>query len=105
MSFGGMKTVRSFMVALALLAAAYLMTAGIVFDFTSSAVPFDEESYRGRTVAIGPKPRAWVPRSASGVDVVGGFRYEPTNWPFVLWKPICIGYLRVMGLELPVAWR
>jgi len=83
----------------------YVLLPAVVFDFSSVAVPFDEETYHGRPVAIGPRPRAWVPGAAHGWDMPGGIDYEAGSWPFQVWKPVCLLYLQFRGFERPAIWR
>ena len=60
----------------------YLILPLAVFDFTSVAVPFDEERFGTQKVAIGPKPYWWVPGASHDFDIPGGFGYSPEGWPF-----------------------
>ena len=83
----------------------YLVMALAIFDFTGHASPYDEETFEGRTVAIGPRPRLGMPGATRGWDVSGGFDYSEDAWPFVVWKPVCVGYCRARGFELPASWR
>src|SRR5258706_13175132 len=85
---------KRFGVTVAVLAGLYLVLPLVVFDFTSIAAPFDEDNFGNQPVAIGPKPRWWIPKVAHDFDVPGGFGYAPSGWPFVLWKPLCVGFLR-----------
>ena len=90
---------------MAILAAVYLLLPLLVFDFTSTAVPFDEENHEDQMVAIGPRPWPWVPRAAYDLDIPGGFSYSPDGWPFVVWKPICVAFVKFRGDALPAQWR
>lgn len=83
----------------------YLLLPLVIFDFTGKAVPDGEDNYAGKSVAIGPRPRSWVPGAAHGYDIPGGADYDPRGWPFRLWKPLCILYCKVHGYALPVEWR
>lgn len=83
----------------------YIAGSLVVFDFFSTAAPFDEDTHNGKSVAIGPKPRSWVPRVSSDFDIPGGVGYSPENWPFVVWKPVCLIYLKIKGYEKPAQWR
>jgi len=76
-----------------------------VFDFSSIAVPYDEENHAGKKVAIGPRPRWWVPFAARHIDLPGGADYSPDGWTFQIWKPICVMFCRAKGYELPAEWR
>lgn len=84
---------------------AYLVLPLAIFDFTSIAVPYDEENHAGRSVAIGPRPRSWVPFAAHDIDIPGGADYSPDGWTFRLWKPICVAFCTANGYELPAEWR
>src|SRR5688500_16542632 len=83
----------------------YLVLPLIIFDFGSTAVPYDEETFGDKQVAIGPRPYAWVPRAAYDLDIPGGFSYDVSGWPFRVWKPICIAFVKLKGLALPGEWR
>jgi hypothetical protein len=83
----------------------YLLLPLAVFDFSSTAFPYDEDNFDSRQVAIGPLPREWVPGAMRGFDIPGGPDYSPDSWPFVLWKPICEIYCRAKGFALPCKWR
>lgn len=83
----------------------YLVAPLLVFDFSSSAVPFDEDNHAGRSVVIGPRPRTWVPFATHSTDYPGGADYSPSDWPFRVWKPLCVAYARHGGHELPAEWR
>jgi hypothetical protein len=100
-----MKVSRKVWVPLAALLVLYISGPVVVFDFSSTAVPFDEEYHNGKEVAIGPRPRAWVPFAAFEYDAPGGFDYAPDRWPFVVWKPLCLAYLLAHGYERPSEWR
>ena len=76
-----------------------------VFDSTSSAVPCDEENFGSQKVAIEPKPHWWVPKAAYDFDVPGGFGYDPSGWPSVVWKPLCLAFVKAKGFALPAGWR
>ena len=103
--FAEMKARRRFWVPVAAMLAGYLLLPMVVFDFSSAAVPFDEENHNGREVAIGPRPWSWAPWAAHDFHWPGGSGYAPNGWPFVVWKPLCLGYLRFRGYEPPAAWR
>lgn len=100
-----MKALKHFGGGVLVLAGLYVLLPLVVFDFTSAAVPHDEENFGTQEVAIGPKPRWWVPKAAYDLDVPGGFSYDPSGWPFVVWKPICVAFLKFKGYALPVEWR
>src|SRR4051812_15304844 len=84
---GDMKRVKKVGLVIAVTLALYLVLPFIVFDFSSVAAPWDEENFGSQQVAIGPRPRWWVPGAARHWDFPGGFDYEPDGWVFVVWKP------------------
>jgi len=100
-----MKRLKKIAIGTAIAAILYLILHVVIFDFSSVAVPFDEENYGGKQVAIGPKPRWWVPKASHGLDIPGGYDFDTTGWPFIVWKPICIWYVKSEGYALPAAWR
>jgi hypothetical protein len=83
----------------------YLLLPLVIFDFSSVAVPYDEENHSGRSVAIGPRPRDWVPLVARDVDIPGGADYSPDSWMFQIWKPVCVEFCKAKGYALPARWR
>jgi hypothetical protein len=100
-----MKRIKKIGAAFAVVAALYVLLPFVLFDFSSVAVPYDEENFGSQQVAIGPKPRWWIPRAARHLDIPGGFDYEPSGWTFVVWKPLCIAFDRAHGYALPAEWR
>ena len=104
-TFAKMNPRSRWLKALGILAAAYAILPLVVFDFGSPAVPYDEDNYDGRSVAIGPRPWWWVPFAAHGFDIPGGADYSPNGWAFRLWKPICLLYCQYHGYALPCEWR
>jgi len=100
-----MKHRRELAIGAAAVAGLYLLLAAIVFDFTSMAHPYDEENFGGQTVAIGPKPRSWIPGATRSIDIPGGADYDESAWPFVVWKPLCVVYVKARGHALPSGWR
>jgi hypothetical protein len=100
-----MKIHRRILFSIVTVAAVYVVAPLLIFDFSSAAVPFDEDNHDGNSVVIGPRPRAWVPFSTHSMDYPGGADYSPSSWPFQVWKPICIAYSRHGGHELPADWR
>lgn len=100
-----MITPRKVWIPLAVTVVVYILAPILVFDFSSPAVPFDEEYHDEKKVAIGPRPRTWIPGATHDFDVPGGFSYAPEGWPFVVWKPLCLAYLQTHGYEKPAEWR
>jgi len=88
-----------------LLALTYLLMPLLMFDFTETARPFDEEYCGAREVAIGPRPYMWVPGGFRHLDIPGGPDYDVSCWPFRVWKPVCLAYLKIKGFEKPGQWR
>ena len=83
----------------------YMLGAVVVFDFDTAAHSWHEEKHGGKLVAIGPCPRTWVPWAARAHDFPGGFDYSVNEWPFRLWKPLCLTYCEINGYALPSEWR
>ena len=100
-----MKLLRHLGCILVAVGCLYAVVPLFIFELSSVAVPFDEDSYNGRQVAIGPRPRAWVPGASHDFDIPGGYGYAASGWPFKVWKPLCLGYLSLRGYERPAAWR
>jgi hypothetical protein len=100
-----MKRVKKIAVASGIMVALYVLLPVLIFDFSSVAVPYDEENFGSQQVAIGPRPRWWVPGTARHLDIPGGFDYEPSGWTFVVWKPLCIAFDSAHGYALPAGWR
>jgi hypothetical protein len=100
-----MKILKGAGVGVLMLGCLYLLLPLAVFDFTSTARPYDEDNFGGREVAIGPKPCWWIPKAAWKLDVPGGFSYDASGWPFVVWKPFCMAFLKVKGYAPPAQWR
>lgn len=83
----------------------YLFLPLLIFDFTSLAYSSDEEYHASGPVAIGPRPYWWVPRAAWKLDIPGGFSYNTSGWPFVVWRPLCLVFLKLKGYVPPREWR
>lgn len=83
----------------------YLLLPLAGFGFSSVAVPYDEENHAGRSVAIGPRPRWWLPFAARDIGIPGGADYSPDGSTFRLWKAICVAFCRAKGYEPPTCWR
>jgi len=90
---------------LAVAVGAYFLLPFVIFDFSSIATPYDEETFGKQQVVIGPRPRWWVPCAARHLDLPGGFDYQPSGWPFVVWKPLCIAFDKANGYAPPSQWR
>ena len=78
----------------------YVASFFVVFDLGDTAVSWDEESYLGRQVAIGPHPREVFCRPSHW-----GTCYDTGQWPFRLYRPLCEVWLRLKGFAPPVEWR
>jgi hypothetical protein len=100
-----MKALRRIGIGLAIWLGLYVLLPLAVFDFTSAAAAHDEDNFGNRQVAIGPMPRSWVPMASHDFDVPGGPSYEPSGWPFVVWKPFCVAFVKAKGYALPAEWR
>jgi hypothetical protein len=100
-----MKSLKRVGVFFAVIIGLYIVLPFVIFDFSSVAVPYDEENFGSQQVAIGPRPRSWIPHAARHLDIPGGFDYEPTAWPFVVWKPVCVAFDKAHGYALPRRWR
>ena len=100
-----MKRLKKVAVVCAIIIGLYLVLPLVIFDFSSVATPYDEENFGSQKVAIGPKPRWWVPGVARHLDIPGGFDYEASGWTFVVWKPLCVAFDRAHGYALPAEWR
>ncbi len=101
----GRRSFRKIVIGLAIAVGLYLLLPLLIFDFSSIAVPYDQENHDGKMVVIGPRPRWWVPGAARDLDIPGGFDYDTSGWPFVIWKPLCVFYDRAHGYALPAEWR
>lgn len=78
----------------------YIISFVIIFDLSTPAFDWDEENYKDRSVALGPRPR-WVFLRPYQWDVA----YDPGQWPFVVYRPLCQMWLRSHGYAPPVEWR
>jgi hypothetical protein len=100
-----MKRLKQIGAVFAVITTLYVLLPLVVFDFSSIAVPYDEENFGSQQVAIGPRPRSWVPGAARHLDIPGGFDYASSSWTFVVWKPLCVAFDRAHGYALPAEWR
>src|SRR5436190_13360364 len=85
----------------AIAACLYFLLPLAVFDFSSIAVPCDEEYLGNQQVVIGPRPHWWVPYAAHDFDWPGGYGYAPNGWTFVVWKPLCLWFIKAERLCAP----
>ena len=86
--------------------ALYMVLPLALFDFTQTAVPRNEEFFGTQSVAIGPLPRPWFARFiAADFDFPGGHGYDADGWAFVVWKPLCLWYVKRNGYAPPAEWR
>jgi hypothetical protein len=83
------------------LISAYLCSSLLVFDFTTDAYPFDVEFVGGKHASLGPAPRIWVPFGCWKYDIPGGPSWTGSEWPFLVYRPICVLFVRAHGYELP----
>ena len=82
----------------------YLGAAIMVFDFTGSARPRDEEYSGQRPVAFGPLPRAPFCRGAH-LDVPGGWDFDGREPIWIPFRPVCAIWRAVTGHAAPRNWR
>ena len=87
--------------ALLRLSLAYLIAAVFVFDFRTIAGTPDEDTFNGREVAIGPRPRLIFchPSAQDGVN------FSPRQWPFRVFAPVCLVWRKVTGFAPPAELR
>ena len=79
----------------------YILVALVVFDFTQTAFPYDEDNTPdGRPVALGPRPR-WFACSRAH----DSFNFEGREWPFVVFAPICSWWRSSHGYAPSAKWR
>jgi hypothetical protein len=78
----------------------YALAAVIVFDFSQPALPYDEENYQQRSVAIGPRPRR-----AICPPTWYGYYYEGREWPFLVFAPVCRIWQESKGYAPSAEWR
>jgi hypothetical protein len=78
----------------------YLVFPFILFDFTQPAYCYAEDQFEGRRVAFGPRPRWFlVPPTYHGL------LYDGTEWPFSLYRRLCLKWLSEHDYRLPSVWR
>lgn len=67
------------------LVVAYIGAAFMVFDFSKPAFPFNQDNRQDdRPVAFGPRPRErFCPPDWQGVY------WKGTEWPFIVFRPVC----------------
>ena len=78
----------------------YFLAAAVVFDFSETAYPYDEDHYAGQPVALGPRPRLPFCRRAHD-----GVNFEGREWPFVVFAPICSLWRARHGYAPAAEWR
>lgn len=76
------------------LGGAYLAGGLILFDLSSPAYAFDEETRNGRPVAIGPSPRGVFFRPTRY-----NIHFAGDEWPFAVYRPLCWLWCRARGFE------
>lgn len=72
----------------------YVGGALILFDTSSPAYAFDEETRNGRAVAIGPHPREVFTKPTHQNIHFGG-----NEWPFAIYRPVRWAWCKVKGFE------
>ncbi len=85
---------------LAVLLLLYVTAACVVFDFSKPANAFDEEEHNGRAVAFGPRPRGLFCKPS-----YAGMNYDGSEWPFLVFKPVCSAWRTNKGYEAPSKLR
>ncbi len=78
----------------------YVAGAFVAFDMRRPAYVYDEETFAGKEVAAGPRPRRWVCKPTHH-DVT----FEGNEWPFRVYKPLCWGWRLTKGYQPPVEER
>jgi hypothetical protein len=95
-----MKMLKRVMVVFFLGFVTYLLGGFIFFDLSKPAHAESEDNFRGREVAFGPRPRSWVcSPSWEGVAFSG------SEWPLVVYRPVCWIWRKINGFETPAPWR
>src|SRR2546426_123678 len=80
---------------------AYVAAAALVFDFSATAFPGDEDNTAdGRPVALGPRPRRVFCR-----PTVHDVCWEGREWPFVVFAPVCSWWRERHGYAPSAEWR
>jgi hypothetical protein len=78
----------------------YTLSAFIVFDMSKPARVFDEENYKGKEIALGPRPRRWACRPTHE-----GVTFDGNEWPFLVFRPVCAVWQLIKGYESPAEMR
>jgi len=85
---------------IAIIVTLYFFTFLIVFNLGAVAYPEEEDTFEGRTVAYGPRPR-----SIFAVQNPRTCGYKGDEWPFFVYRPLCFVYRMIRGLNAPAQWR
>src|SRR5262245_61158798 len=93
-------SVRRFLLSLLVVFGLYCLAPILLFDFSEAATPYDEETYGGRSVSFGPRPR-WIFCSPTYAN----FFFKGDEWALRAYKPLCIVWVRKKGYALPANWR
>ena len=75
----------------------YVLSAFVVFDFTSSAQHAEWEYYDGRPVAAGPRPRYPFDRGEN-LHIPGGWDYSGDEGVFRIYRPVVRVWQGVTGV-------
>jgi len=78
----------------------YALSAFVLLDWGKPAYASDEEIFNGKEVAFGPKPRSWVCRPSWE-----GVRFDGSEWPLAVYRPVCWIWRTMKGFETPARWR
>jgi hypothetical protein len=79
----------------------YFIGSIIVFDFSKAAFDAEEDTFNRKQVAYGPRPRHFFTKPQQR----DGLSYSGEEWPFLVYKPICIFWRVLGGYEKPGQWR
>ena len=86
----------------------YVLSAFVVFDFTSSAIHAEWETFDGRPVAAGPRPRYPFDRGAN-LHIPGGWDYSGDEVVFQIYRPVVRVWQGATGVvdiaTVERAWR
>ena len=75
----------------------YLFSSLLVFSYGNFAYKYDEEySMSGKDIICGPRPR-----NIFCYPTYHDWFYTGSEWPFVMYWPICYFYAQYYGCELP----
>jgi hypothetical protein len=77
----------------------YLLMSACVFDYRGASFPPDEDNDSfGNPVAVGPRLRPWLNQK-------GETSFEGDEWPFQVFHPISLLWLKIHGYVRPIEYR